>query len=164
MNSVKFIVGLVSKTFKASVDAVQRVTGTGRDGEELDGEGWAYYQNHGFYSRPPKDAQIIWIKQGAKWIGIASDSRNKPEIEEGETALFFDKDNFITIHDGKITLKTKGDFEIEAENLTITGNLKAKGEVEDGKGALSKLRDNYNSHKHIGNMGAPTSPSDLPDV
>jgi len=48
--------------------------------------------------------------------------------------------------------------------VKVVGDTEASGEVADGLGKLSRLRTNYNGHKHIGNMGSPTSPPDLQDA
>jgi len=55
-----------------------------------------------------------------------------------------------------------GDFSVDG-NITSTGDVTATGEISDTDGELSRLRTNYNSHKHVGNMGSPTSPTDKLD-
>jgi hypothetical protein len=60
--------------------------------------------------------------------------------------------NLEIINDVKIT----GNLEVTAQ-VTAGDNISSKGEVADSFGNLSSLRDAYDIHYHIGNMGAPTA-------
>lgn len=60
--------------------------------------------------------------------------------------------NLEIINDVKIT----GNLEI-TEKTTSGGNITSKAEVADQFGNLSSLRDAYDSHYHIGNLGVPTA-------
>jgi len=65
------------------------------------------------------------------------------------------------VSDGGISIV--GDIAVEG-SITATVDITATGEVSDTDGTLSRLRSNYNSHKHVGNLGAPTSPTDAVDA
>lgn len=60
--------------------------------------------------------------------------------------------NLEIINDVKIT----GNLEV-SEKITATDNITSKAEVADSQGNLSSLRDAYDTHKHIGNLGAEVS-------
>jgi hypothetical protein len=65
-------------------------------------------------------------------------------------------------------LKIVGSLEV-TENISAGSNIVAGGEVADSVGNLSSVRDEndanvqrFNSHTHIGNLGAPTAVPDAP--
>lgn len=60
--------------------------------------------------------------------------------------------NLEIINDVKIT----GNLEVTQE-ITASSNITSKAEVADSQGNLSSLRNAYDSHNHIGNLGTPTS-------
>jgi len=62
--------------------------------------------------------------------------------------------------DGGINIA--GDVSVTG-SISATEDITAAGEISDTDGELSRLRTNYNSHKHVGNLGNPTSPSDSLD-
>jgi len=60
--------------------------------------------------------------------------------------------NLEIVNDVKIT----GNLEVTSRG-TFGGNLTSKSELADSFGNLSSLRDAYDQHHHIGNLGIPTS-------
>lgn len=60
--------------------------------------------------------------------------------------------NLEIINDVKIT----GNLEV-TQKITATDNITSKAEVADQFGNLSSLRDAYDAHYHIGNLGVPTA-------
>lgn len=60
--------------------------------------------------------------------------------------------NLEIINDVKVT----GNLEVSQE-VTAGSNITSKAEVADSQGNLSSLRNAYDSHNHIGNLGVPTS-------
>lgn len=60
--------------------------------------------------------------------------------------------NLQIINDVKIT----GNLEV-TEKITANDNISSKAEVADQFGNLSSLRDAYDNHVHVGNLGVPTA-------
>lgn len=128
------------------------------------------FQQYGFNSIPQKGAEAIALfLAGARDNGVVISTRDSrftiKEMKPGEVAIFTDEGD-------KIHLKRNRLIEIETETLNIkaskevnidTPQVGCSGEVSDSTGNLSSLRNNYNSHVHIGNLGAPTSTPDKPD-
>ena len=71
------------------------------------------------------------------------------------------------LDDGKMNITQKSDITIKTDTNVIIDHAKT---IELGKGAVEKLvlGDSfmalYNSHTHIGNLGAPTSPPIVPMI
>ena len=115
-------------------------------------------QHFGFISIPKSGERCLFLQFGNVVIAVASDGKDRPAVKEGETALYSDKAHYIILKDnGTIAIKADGGVEVD-------GDLRVNGEVSDKVGKLSKLRDNYNQHTHIGNLGAPTAPTDKQDT
>jgi len=89
------------------------------------------------------------------------------EIIKGNVLKSIDK-NLKEHVKGAITITSDGNLEIKNDVL-ITGNLKVTkkigsnsditcaGDLSDNIGVLSQLRDKYDAHFHIGNLGIPTA-------
>ena len=67
--------------------------------------------------------------------------------------LEFNKDGKIHIHGN---VKIFGNLEVSQE-ITAGSHVTSKAEVADVTGNLSSLRDAYDAHYHIGNLGVPTA-------
>jgi phage baseplate assembly protein V len=119
-------------------------------GETLDGI--ENLQHYGFASRPKKGAEVVLVFfAGGRDHGhvVASqDAESRPELKEGEVALFtdqdvlvkLDEDEKVSIEGKNVTIKVKssgkvsidgkvkidGDVEIEGK-LKLTGDLQASG-------------------------------------
>ena len=73
-------------------------------------------------------------------------------------------DDFIQFADGSSFSHTEGSksFNLEVENLYVSKNIIAGGEVQDSRGTLDSVRQHSNSHAHTNgnngsNTGAPTA-------
>lgn len=121
-------------------------------------------QEYGFTSRPKEGSEAVLIfPNGSREFGlvIAVDDRRfrLKNLEEGEVALYTDEGD--AIH-----LKRSGTIEILAAAKVI---VKSPA-VELGDGTLEKVLNGetfqtfFNSHVHLGNMGAPTSPPTSPST
>lgn len=119
-------------------------------------------QEYGFTSRPKAGAEaVVLFPGGSREFGlvIAVDDRRfrLKALQEGEVALYTDEGD-------KIHMKRGGAIEIQAAG-SVTVNAPA---ISLGSGALEKVLNGeafqaaFNSHRHIGNMGAPTSPPMTP--
>lgn len=128
-------------------------------------------QQYGVSSRPTKKSQaVVLFIGGSRDSGVAIATKGmgadmKIDLKEGEVALHTAEGDHVHLKNGRI-------ISINTETLNITATKEIKidcpktystGEVADSVGNLSVLRDKYNAHKHIGNLGAPTSPPDQPD-
>lgn len=110
-------------------------------------------QQRGFVSVPAEGDRIGFLRLGNVVLGIASDSADRPPVGEGEAALYGSATCYVLV-------RPDGSMEIRApKDVTVLGNLKCTGDVSDSVGALSALRAKHNAHTHVGNLGAPTSPT-----
>ena len=90
-------------------------------------------------------------------ICIASEGNDRPPMDEDEAALYRTATHYIIMKkDGTIAVKTDGGMDLDGD-LRVSGNISSTGEVSDLIGKLSTLRNKYNSHVHVGNMGTATS-------
>lgn len=110
-------------------------------------------QQRGFVSVPAEGDRIAFLRLGNVVLGIASDSADRPDVAAGEAALYGSAQCYVLVRpDGSIEIKAPGD-------VKVLGNLVCTGDVSDSVGTLSALRSKYNGHTHMGNLGAPTSPT-----
>lgn len=138
-------------------DIANKFRGVDATANGVETNGRQLVQQWGFISVPTPGSKVIFIQIDNAVYGIASDSSDRPSVEEGETALYTSKDHFIILHkDGSISIKAKGGIDVDGD-MKVSGNISATGDVKDSVGALSRLRQNYNSHNHVGNLGAPTA-------
>lgn len=63
---------------------------------------------------------------------------------------------------GLFKVTATGNLEVVGD-LKVTGSIHSTGEIRDVHGNLSSLRDAYDIHTHIGNLGAPTAPPSTTD-
>ena len=151
---MKFFTSIVS----SCKDIAGKLRGVDAKANGRDVEGRQLMQQFGFISIPPSGSRILFLEFGNVIVGAASDGKDRPAVKEGETALYSDKAHYIILKDnGTIAIKADGGVDVD-------GDLRVNGEVSDKVGKLSKLRDNYNQHTHIGNLGAPTAPTDKQDT
>lgn len=116
-------------------------------------------QHWGFVSIPMPGSKALFIQVDNVVYCIASDSDNRPAVEEGECAIYRSKDHYIILKkDGKVAIKASAGVDID-------GDLRVTGDVSDKSGTLDRLRQNYNKHTHVGNLGSLTSPTtDAKDI
>lgn len=99
--------------------------------------------------------------------------KNLKEHVAGGVKQQIDKD-FHKIISGYFKIQASGGLEIINDvkisgGLLTTGTISSEsdvtagGEVADGTGNLSSLRNTYDIHDHIGNLGIPTAPPTLTD-
>lgn len=113
-------------------------------------------QQRGFVSVPVAGDRVAFLRLGNVVLGVASDSTDRPAVADGEAALYSSSQCYVLVRpDGAIEIKAPA-------SVTVIGDLKCTGDVSDSVGSLSALRKKYNGHTHVGNLGAPTSPT-MPD-
>lgn len=138
------------KTRQAIIGIVKRV-----GNKTLQVLGWAdemidgveLYQQCGFASHIPKDAEVVLLPMGGKgknFVIIAGKDSVGVEVGEGETVVY---------NQHGVELKLLKD-RIEA-NKAIHAPKIVADEVQDAKGTMEQMRSIYNSHAHANN-GAST--------
>ncbi|PWJ70156.1 bacteriophage Mu Gp45 protein [Fibrobacter sp. UWR4] len=145
------------KFFTSIVESCKDVAGKLRNltakANDIEFEDRQLMQQFGFISIPRKGDRVLLLQFGNVVIAVASDSADRPAVNEGETALYREKEHYIILKDdGTIAIKASGGVDID-------GDLRVTGDVQDKSGTLDRLRQNYNKHTHVGNLGAPTSPT-----
>jgi phage gp45-like len=119
------------------------VTGRGMAGERFIDLVW--YEPHGFHSRPHAGSiGYLMAPGGRREQGLvvgASDPGKRPQIEEGQSAMYDNSGNVVTLKsdgwhfsmditvEGKVTLS--GDLEVGG-SIHAGGNIHADGSVTDG--------------------------------
>jgi phage baseplate assembly protein V len=111
----------------------------------------------------------IYSKQDK--VPVASKDKFHISFEDG-TQLEYDKKYHIlsAIIIGSANIQVAEILNINAPSIAIRGNvyheglftntdgINSNGEISDHTSSMQAMREIYNSHKHTGNMGSPTSP------
>lgn len=122
-----------------------------------DVEGRQLMQQFGFVSIPPSGSRILFLEFGNVIVGVASDGKERPAVEEGETAVYRDDKQYIIF-------KKNGTIEIKApKGVDIDGDLRVSKDIWDNQGSLDHLRKTVNMQTH-GTAVGPTSPGTPPDA
>lgn len=155
---MRFFSSIVTKC-KDVAGKLRQISASSND---IDVENRQLMQHYGLISVPKKGSRVLFLSLGGVTLGIASDSDDRPALEEGEVALYATKDHFIHLKkDGSIVIKASAGMQID-------GDLKVNGQLSDSIGSLSSLRSKYNNHTHVSNgPGAPTNvpiPIDAGDI
>ncbi len=114
-------------------------------------DGVPLYQQCGFASYIPKDAEVVMLPMGGKgkhFIIIAGKDAVAVEVAEGETVVYNQHGVELRLQADKIR-----------SNKPIHAPKIVADEVLDKQGSMSEMRTQYNTHAH-GNGGAstPTTP------
>lgn len=114
-------------------------------------------QQYGFISIPPSGSRILFLEFGNVIVGVASDGKERPAVEEGETAVYRDDKQYIIF-------KQNGTIEMKApKGVDIDGDLRVKKDIWDKLGSIDHLRQTVNMQTH-GTAVGPTSPGTPPDA
>lgn len=108
-------------------------------------------QSSGFASVPKEGDEVLVLSFGNLRIAVATDSKDRPSLEVGETAVFSSADTYIKLKaDGTIEIVSKGN------KIYFEGDIEASGEIT----AHSKtLPVKLSTHLHptpVGPSSAPT--------
>lgn len=132
-------------------DIANKFRGVSASANDVETNGRQLVQQWGFISVPTPGSKVIFIQVDNVVYGIASDSADRPSVEEGESSVYRSADHYIILKkDGTIGIKA-------SSGVDIDGDLRVSGDVKDKNGTLDRLRRNYNSHTHVGNLGALTA-------
>ena len=120
-------------------------------------------QQFGFVSVPKKGSRVLFLQFGNVTIGVASDGPERPEVKEGEVAVYVDKDNYIL-------LKQNGSIEIKApKGVDIDGDLRVTKDIWDNTsnpadvGSVNNMRQILKQQVH-GTAVGPSSPGTPPII
>lgn len=142
---------------------------------------WAErFQQYGYTSHPLSGAEaIVAAVSGSRAHLVAlsvDDRRYRPRgLQPGEVCLYTDEGDEIRFKRGRVIGITAGSkvevtapeavfncstsVTLNTPDVFATGNIKADGEISDGTGSMSGMRDTFNDHDHAENDGGgPTDP------
>ena len=105
------------------------------------------YQQVGFASWLPKDAEVAMLPMGGKarnFVIVAGRDAVVVELKEGETVVYNQHGVEIRLLKDKVKVNT---------DLEVDGNITSTGDITDGAGSMRQMRFTYNQHSHA-NMGA----------
>jgi len=129
----------------------------------IDVENRQLMQQFGFVSVPKQGSRILFLQFGNVTIGVASDGSERPDVKEGEVAVYVDKDNYIL-------LKQNGSIEIKApKGVDIDGDLRVTKDIWDNTsnpadvGSVNNMRQILKQQVH-GTAVGPSSPGTPPII
>lgn len=127
----------------------------------IDVENRQLIQQFGFVSVPKKGSRILFLQFGNVTVGVASDGSDRPEVKDGEVAIYKDGSQYIL-------LKDNGSIEIKApKGVDIDGDLRVSKDIWDNTsnpadvGSVKNMRKILNSQVH-GTAVGPSSPGTPP--
>lgn len=128
-------------------------------------------QQYGMTSRPKPGSQAVTLfVSGSRDAGVVIATKGMGaemsfRLAPGEVALHTDEGDSVHLKNGRVVSITTETLEIHASERVVidSPSVEANGEVSDSVGRLSALRTKYTAHTHVGNLGAPTSPTTQPD-
>jgi len=107
------------------------------------------YQQVGFASWLPKDAEVIMIPMSGKarnFVIVGGRDAVAIELKEGETVVYNQHGVELRLLKNKIKVNT---------DLEVDGDIKATGDVADKTGTMQAMRQTYNGHGHGGQGATP---------
>ncbi|MBN1130395.1 MAG: phage baseplate assembly protein [Chitinispirillaceae bacterium] len=137
---------------------LRRFSASGRAGETIHKR--EIVQHYGFTSNPPAGAIQIIVKNGNLIYCIAEEAPDKrPDLDalDAAAAHYSDATHYILIKkDGTVHINTDKPVIVESDDVrigreTLTESLER---VIKGETFLTL----FNTHTHVGNLGAPSSP------
>ena len=105
------------------------------------------YQQVGFASWLPKDAEVVMLPMGGKarnFVIVAGHDAVAIELGDGETVVYNQHGVQIRLSKDKVKINT---------DLEVDGNIISTGDISDSTGSMRQMRFIYNQHSHA-NMGA----------
>lgn len=109
---MKFFTSLVT----ACKDVAGKLRKVSASANGIDVEGRQLVQHFGFVSVPPKGSRIVFLQFGNVTLGIAEDGPDRPEVKEGESALYRNSSNYVIIKaDGSVMIKADKGVDIDGE-------------------------------------------------
>lgn len=135
------IIGTIKRTGNKALQVL------GLSGELVDDV--PLYQQAGFASWLPKDAEVVMLPIGGKarnFVIIAGRDAVAIELEEGETVVYNQHGVKLRLGEDMITTNV---------NLHVDGNITSTGDVSDKTSTMQAMRQVYNGHGHAADGAAP---------
>lgn len=149
---MKFFTSIVSSC-KDIAGKLRRVSASANG---IDVEGRQLMQQFGFVSVPTKGSRILFLQFGNVTVAVASDGSDRPEVKEGESAVYRSSGHYIKLNeDGSVEIKTE-------KGVDIKGDLRVSGDVWDNtdnpavSNSMKNMRDILNQQTH-GTAVGPSS-------
>ncbi len=138
---MKFFTSIVT----SCKDIVGKLRKVNASANGIDVENRQLIQQYGFVSVPPNGSRILFLQFGNVTVAVASDGKERPEVKEGETALYSGKSNYVLLkQDGSIKIKApngvdiEGDLRVSKDIWDNTDNLTCVGSVNEMRQTLLK--------------------------
>ena len=135
------IIGTIKRTGNKALQVL------GLSGELVDDV--PLYQQAGFASWLPKDAEVVMLPIGGKarnFVIIAGRDAVAIELEEGETVVYNQHGVELRLTKDKIKSNV---------SLEVDGDITSTGDVSDKNGSMQAIRQTYNGHGHAADGTAP---------
>lgn len=113
-------------------------------------------QQFGFVSVPKKGSRILFLQFGNVTVGVASDGADRPEVKEGEVAVYRDGQQCILLkEDGTIGIKAPKGVDIDGD-LRVTKNIWDNTDDLSCVGSVNEMRQTLLKQTH-GTAVGPSS-------
>ena len=113
-------------------------------------------QQFGFVSVPKKGSRILFLQFGNVTVGVASDGADRPEVKEGEVAVYRDSQQCILLkEDGTIGIKAPKGVDIDGD-LRVTKNIWDNTDDPSCVGSVNEMRQTLLKQTH-GTAVGPSS-------
>lgn len=113
-------------------------------------------QQFGFVSVPKKGSRILFLQFGNVTVGVASDSADRPEVKEGEVAIYKDGSQYILLKDnGSVEIKAPKGVDIDGD-LRVSKNIWDNTEDPNCVGSVNEMRQTLLKQTH-GTAVGPSS-------
>ena len=139
--AARVVARLVDDTTKLQILQIGIMAGETAGGVER-------FQNYGFTSKPLEGAEgvVVFLGGGSDHpICIVMDDRRyrKNDLASGETAVYNHVGDFIHIKaDGSISVKASASVDVDAPEVTMSGNLTVAGNITSTTGNISATAGN----------------------
>lgn len=113
-------------------------------------------QQFGFVSVPKKGSRILFLQFGNVTVGVASDGADRPEVKEGEVAVYRDRQQCILLkEDGTIGIQAPKGVDIDGD-LRVTKNIWDNTDDPSCVGSVNEMRQTLLKQTH-GTAVGPSS-------
>ena len=120
-------------------------------------------QQFGFVSVPKKGSRILFLQFGNVTVGVASDGADRPEVKEGEVAVYRDGQQCILLkEDGTIGIKAPKGVDIDGD-LRVTKNIWDNTASPTDVCSIKNMRNILKQQVH-GTAVGPSSPGTPPII
>lgn len=149
---MKFFTSIVSSC-KDIAGKLRRVNASANG---IDVENRQLIQQFGFVSVPKKGSRILFLQFGNVTVGVASDSADRPEVKEGEVAIYKDGSQYILLKDnGSVEIKAPKGVDIDGD-LRVSKNIWDNTEDPTCVGSVNEMRQTLLKQTH-GTAVGPSS-------